>query len=69
VAPAGTPRAVVAKLHDAINEGLRSPELRGHLAKLGAETKVESAEDFAKLLADETRKWAEVIKSSGATIN
>jgi tripartite-type tricarboxylate transporter receptor subunit TctC len=69
VAPAGTPREVVAKLHDAINEGLRSAELRGHLARLGAETRVESAEDFAALLTAETRKWAEVIKSSGATIN
>src|SRR5262252_78422 len=69
VAPAGTPREVVAKLHDTINDGLRSAELRDRLAKLGAETKVESAEDFAALLADETRKWAEVIKSSGATVN
>jgi tripartite-type tricarboxylate transporter receptor subunit TctC len=69
VAPAGTPREVVARLHDAINDGLRSAELRGHLARLGAETKVESAEDFAKLLAEETRKWAEVVRSSGASLD
>src|SRR5215813_13990593 len=69
VAPAGTPREVVAKLHDTINDGLRAADLRDHLAKLGAETKLESAEDFAALLAEELRKWAEVIKSSGATVN
>jgi tripartite-type tricarboxylate transporter receptor subunit TctC len=69
VAPAGTPRAVVAKLNATINEGLRSPELRDALARLGAEIKIETAEDFAALLADETRKWSAVIRSSGATIN
>jgi len=69
VAPAGTPREVVAKLHDTINDGLRAADLRDHLARLGAETKLESAEDFAALLAEEIRKWAEVIKSSGATVN
>jgi tripartite-type tricarboxylate transporter receptor subunit TctC len=69
VAPAGTPREIVAKLHDAINAGLQSAALQGPLAKLGAEIKVESAESFGTLLADEMRKWAEVIKSSGATID
>ncbi len=69
VAPAGTPRATVAKLNATINEGLRSTALRDQLAKLGAETKVESAEDFSALLADEIRKWAEVVKSSGATLD
>jgi tripartite-type tricarboxylate transporter receptor subunit TctC len=68
VAPAGTSRDIVAKLNATLNEGMRSAELRGSFAKLGAETKTESSEDFAALLADETRKWAAVIKSSGATI-
>ena len=69
VAPAGTPREIVAKLNATINEGLRSPELRDALTKLGAEIKIESVKDFAALLAEETRKWSAVIKSSGATIN
>ncbi len=69
VAPAGTPRDIVAKLNSTINDGLRSPELRNALTKLGAEIKIESVEDFAALLAEETRKWSAVIKSSGATIN
>ena len=69
VAPAGTPPAVVAKLNAAINQGLRSVELRDSLTKLGAETKVESPEQLGALLAAETRKWSAVIKSSGATID
>ena len=69
VAPAGTPRAVVTKLNEAINQGLRSVELRDSLTKLGAETKIESPEELGALLAAETRKWGAVIKSSGATID
>ena len=68
VAPAGTPHDVVAKLNATLNDGMRSAELRGSFAKLGAETKAGSAEDFGTLLADETRKWSAVIKSTGATI-
>jgi tripartite-type tricarboxylate transporter receptor subunit TctC len=69
VAPAGTPREVVAKLNAAINQGLRSVELRDSLTKLGAEIKIESPEELGALLAAETRKWSAVIKSSGATID
>jgi tripartite-type tricarboxylate transporter receptor subunit TctC len=69
VAPAGTPREVVAKLNAAINQGLRSVELRDSLTRLGAETKIESPEELGALLAAETRKWSAVIKSSGATID
>jgi tripartite-type tricarboxylate transporter receptor subunit TctC len=68
VAPAGTPREVVAKLNAAINQGLSSVELRDGLTRLGAETKIESPEELGALLAAETRKWSAVIKSSGATI-
>ena len=39
------------------------------LTRLGAETKIESPEELGALLADETRKWGAVIKSSGATID
>jgi tripartite-type tricarboxylate transporter receptor subunit TctC len=69
VAPAGTPRDVVTKLNDAINQGLRSVELRDSLTRLGAETKIETPDELGALLAAETRKWSAVIKSSGATID
>src|ERR1700722_3041767 len=69
VAPAGTPADVIARLNGTINEGLRSAELHDSLVKLGAEIKIDTPQQLEALLADESRKWAEVIKSSGATVN
>jgi tripartite-type tricarboxylate transporter receptor subunit TctC len=69
VAPAGTPSEVVAKLNAAINEGLGSTELRGGLTRLGAEIKADTPQQLGAMMADEIRKWAEVIKSSGAAVN
>jgi tripartite-type tricarboxylate transporter receptor subunit TctC len=69
VAPAGTPADVIARLNGTINEGLRSDELHDSLIKLGAEIKIDTPEQLGALLADESRKWAEVIKSSGMTVN
>jgi tripartite-type tricarboxylate transporter receptor subunit TctC len=69
VAPAGTPAEVVNKLNAAINEGLGAPELRGGLTKLGAEVKTDTPAQFGVMMADEIKKWAEVIRSSGATVN
>jgi tripartite-type tricarboxylate transporter receptor subunit TctC len=69
VAPAGTPAEIVTKLNAAINEGLGSPELRGGLTRLGAEVKTDTPQQLGAMMADEIKKWAEVIKSSGAVVN
>jgi len=69
VAPAGTPAEIVTKLNAAINEGLGSDELRGGLNRLGAEVKTDTPQQFGAMMAEELKKWAEVIKSSGATVN
>jgi len=69
VAPAATPPAVIAKLNGTINEGLRSSELHDGFVKLGAEIKIDTPQQLGALLVEETRKWAEVVKSSGITVN
>jgi tripartite-type tricarboxylate transporter receptor subunit TctC len=69
VAPTGTPVQVVTRLNATINEGLGSAELRDGLTRLGAEIKTETPQQVGALMADEIRKWAEVIKSSGAAVN
>jgi tripartite-type tricarboxylate transporter receptor subunit TctC len=69
VAPAGTPAEVVSKLNAAVNEGLASAELRDGLTRLGAEVKTDTPQQLGALMADEIRKWAEVIKFSGAAVN
>ena len=69
VAPARTPPDVVARLNATINDGLRTSELRDGLTRLGAEIKIDTPQQLGALLADESRKWAEVVKSAGVAVN
>jgi tripartite-type tricarboxylate transporter receptor subunit TctC len=69
MAPAGTPKPIVEKLNREINSILKSPEIVKRYNDLGAETLVGSPEDFARYLDVESRKWGEVVRFSGATID
>jgi tripartite-type tricarboxylate transporter receptor subunit TctC len=65
VGPAGLPRAVVARLNGAINEALRSPELRANFTNLGIEPRISTPEDFATLLAQDAPRWFDIIRTTG----
>ena len=62
-APKGTPAEIVDKLNTAINAGLADSTMKARLAELGSSPSAGSPADFGKLVADETQKWAKVIKS------
>jgi tripartite-type tricarboxylate transporter receptor subunit TctC len=64
-APKNTPADIVDKLNREINAGLADPTIKARLADLGGTPLVGSPADFGKLIADETEKWAKVIKSAG----
>jgi tripartite-type tricarboxylate transporter receptor subunit TctC len=66
-APKGTPRAVVDKLNKAINAALADPAMQAKLAELGGAPLTGTPEDFGKIIADETAKWAKVVTATGAT--
>jgi tripartite-type tricarboxylate transporter receptor subunit TctC len=66
LAPAGTPKDVIAKLHAAAVKAVTSPAVKERFAKLGAETVGNSPEEFHKLLEAEQKTWAKVIKDTGA---
>jgi len=66
IAPKGTPRDVVERINKAMNVALGETNLRARLSELGAVALVGSPADFGKLIADETEKWAKVVKVSGA---
>lgn len=63
-APRGTPAAIIERLHDAVAEGMASPELVKKLAMQGAVPKKMNSAEFGKLMASETNKWADVIKKA-----
>ena len=65
-APKDTPAEIVEKLNKEINAGVADPKLKARFADLGATVFVVSPADFGKFVADETEKWAEVIKFAGA---
>jgi tripartite-type tricarboxylate transporter receptor subunit TctC len=68
VAPAGTPAAVIEKLNATINDGLRSPEVRELLAKIGIEPIIMTPREFADLIAREVPKWAAIVKATGVRV-
>jgi tripartite-type tricarboxylate transporter receptor subunit TctC len=64
-APKNTPADIVDKLNREINAGLADPTIKARLADLGGTPLVGSPADFGKLIADETEKWAKVVKFAG----
>ena len=69
VAPAGTPDAVVARLNAAINDALKSPDIRASLSKFGSEPLGGTPQEFAGFVASESRKWSEIIRLSGVKVD
>jgi tripartite-type tricarboxylate transporter receptor subunit TctC len=64
-APRGTSEAIVAKLNREINAGLADPAIEGRFSDLGAPLLSVSVAEFGKLIAEETEKWAAVVKTNG----
>jgi tripartite-type tricarboxylate transporter receptor subunit TctC len=65
LAPAGTPPEIVAKVNAAINDTLRSPEMKDAMTKLGMSAKIGSPQDYARFLAEETPRWTAVVNAAG----
>jgi tripartite-type tricarboxylate transporter receptor subunit TctC len=68
IAPAGTPRTVIARLNQEITTALGTPELRDQLMAAGADPAPNTPEQFAALIQSEIVKWAKIIKLSGAKV-
>ena len=64
-APKSTPPEIVDRLNKEINAGLADPKLAARLANLGGTALELSPADFGKLIADEVKKWAKVVKFAG----
>ena len=64
-APKNTPAEIIDKLNKEINAGLVDPTIKARLANLGANAFEGSPADFGRLIAEETEKWAKLIKFAG----
>ena len=65
VAPAGTPRDIVAKLNEEINRAMRSPDVSEKLVNAGLIIVTESPEFFANLLKSDFAKYGKLVKDIG----
>ncbi|MFL5094192.1 MAG: Bug family tripartite tricarboxylate transporter substrate binding protein [Xanthobacteraceae bacterium] len=67
-APKGTPADVIDKLNKEINAALQDERVKARLAELGGILIAGTPADFAKVVAEETDKWAKVIKSANVPL-
>ena len=68
VAPAGTPRKIVTRLHATAARILRSPEVRARFEKQLAVVGDSTPDEFARFLADEAAKWVDIAKNARVRI-
>ena len=64
LAPAGTPPAVVSRLHGEIVKVLQQPAVRDQISNLGADPSPSTPEEFAAYIRSEITKWAKVVKAA-----
>ena len=64
LAPTGTPKPIIDRLNAAIRQAMDDPSVKEGYARIGQDQAVSTPEEFAKLIADETVKWAAVVKAA-----
>jgi tripartite-type tricarboxylate transporter receptor subunit TctC len=69
VAPAGTPAAVVQRLSSTLRAALASRDVEENFAKQGATATPSTPQELETLIADETRRWATVVKDAGIKVD
>ncbi len=65
LAPAGTPKAIIARLNEAIVKALQTPEMKAKYAAIGQDLAWSTPEEFSAFIAEETARWNKVIRASG----
>jgi tripartite-type tricarboxylate transporter receptor subunit TctC len=65
VAPKDTPAPVIERLNSEIRSALSDPDIRSRAIAAGTEPLTNTPEEFATMIREETRKWAEVIQAGG----
>jgi tripartite-type tricarboxylate transporter receptor subunit TctC len=65
LAPAGTPKDIVARYSEVVNEILATPSVREALARQGLVTRGGTPEQLAELIATDQARWSKILKDAG----
>ncbi len=68
LAPAGTPKEIISRLHSEIIKAVRTPKVVQQLANVGAEAASNTPDEFAAYIRREMDKWGKVVKASGVPL-
>jgi tripartite-type tricarboxylate transporter receptor subunit TctC len=68
LAPAGTPREIIARLNADANKAVQLPAVRARLTELGYDVLVGTPEDFGRLIRAEMEKWGKIIRDAGIKV-
>jgi tripartite-type tricarboxylate transporter receptor subunit TctC len=66
-APANTPASIIAKMHKAFGDALRSPAVEPKLTEQGVILRISSPQEYGKFLENEVNRWAKVVKDNKIT--
>lgn len=69
LAPAGTPKEIVAKLNRAVNQALAGEAVKAAMSQDGAQSGGGSPADFTRFMTDEYKVWGEVVRRAGAKVD
>ena len=69
LAPAGTPKPIIARLNAEIGKALDNKDLQEKMAAQGAEVTKSTPEQFAAMIKEELPRWAKIVKESGAQVD
>jgi tripartite-type tricarboxylate transporter receptor subunit TctC len=69
LAPAGTPRAAIARINADVNAALKDPELRAKISGLGATPEGGSPDDLGVFLKRETERWRKIVELAGVKLD
>jgi tripartite-type tricarboxylate transporter receptor subunit TctC len=69
VAPAGTPVPIIDKINAVVNQGLTTPAMQEKIRRLGGIPEPHSVGEFAGFIADQYKRWGEVLRITGVTLD
>ncbi len=69
LAPAGTPREIIDRLHAEITKTMKNPEIAERFSSQGADPITNTPDEFARTIRDDVTKWAKVIKATGLKLD